>query len=390
MSAPAICGPRNAGRLPRDFGVPRRPKFRGADTLVRAVLTATLLATIFVARRLPAQEAAPTLTVNEDCTAFAIGPGGRIVYSVRRVFGERSYDLQRDDFYLSDPGKKDRQIINGRRMFPPGSVFSYVVHNIRWAPDGSKLAAELFTTAVLERRGPTKEQAMTLLFDPDGREIKMPGSGSLIPDAVDPAWLGDGATLMYLVEENKTLHQFAMDSVKPVAGGGQRLFQDSLFLAVAWLAQTGQAVAVLADAQFTGRPRLVFLDLAKQDMRELAVLEGYSGGLTVSPSGKQVALFRDPEHFELRSISDPQRPRSMKLLMGEYLWSPDEQRILLKSAVMRKSGSLQWIRLSDGNAQDLFHGLAVYGMSLSPDGRLLGTMSPGKHVLAVYPLSGLL
>jgi hypothetical protein len=159
---------------------------RGAKACVRALVTAALLAAIFIARRLPAQDTAPTLTVNEDCTAFGFGPGGRLVYSVRRVFGEREYNIQRDDFFLAEPGKKDRQILNGRRMFPPGTVFSYLVHNIRWAPDGSKLAAELYTNAVLDRRGPAKEQHMTLLFEPDGREIKMPGSGSLIPDAVIP------------------------------------------------------------------------------------------------------------------------------------------------------------------------------------------------------------
>ena len=367
----------------------RRPP--GRIRLPLAVLLCFVLgAGVFLtATRLAAQDQAPTLTVNEDCTAFAFGPGERVVYAVRHVFGEMHFDLERDDFWLHEPGKKDHRILNGQRLFMTAELFSYVVRTIHWSPDGTKLAAELFTTAVTDRRGNTKDQAMTLLFEPDGREIKMPGSGALVPNAVNPAWLGDGATLVYLVEENKTLHQFGIDSVRPIAGGGERLFPEAHFLAVAWLERTSQAVAIQADPQFTGRPRLVLLNLATQEMQELASLDGFSGGLSVSPSGKQVAYFRDPEHFEIRALADPQHARSLKMLMGAYNWSADEQRILLKSAPERKSGSLQWIRLADGSAEDLFHGLSVHEVSISPDGQLLGVLTPGKRTLNVYPLAGL-
>jgi Tol biopolymer transport system component len=362
------------GAVPRSFGT--LPAFVCAFFLVAA----------FTVPSLSAQEPAPALTINEDCIAFAFGRSERIVYAVRHVFGEMSFDLERDDFWLHEPGKKDHRILNGQRLFMTGQYFSYVVRGIHWSPDGTRLAAELFTTTVLDRRGTTKDQAMTLLFDTEGREIKLPGSGSLVPDAVNPAWLGDGATLAYLVEENKTLHLFGIDAVQLTSGAGQRVFPDAHFLAVAWIAGASQALAVETDPQFSGKPRLVFLDLAKQEIRELASLDGFSGGLSVSPSGKHVAYFRDPEHFEVRTLADPPHAQALKLLMGAYDWSPDEQRILLKSAPARKSGSLQWIRLADGSPQDLFHGLAVHEISISPDGRFLGVLSPGKRTLNVYPL----
>ena len=336
-----------------------------------------------------AQDAAPVLSVNEDCTAFAFGPGERIVYAVRHVFGELHFDLERDDFWLHEPGKKDRKILNAQRDLVTGQAFSYVVRGIHWSPDGAKLAAELFTTTVLDRRGNTKDQLMTLLFEDNGKEIVIPGSGSLMPDAVNPAWLADAATLVFLVEEEKKLHLFSIQSVRPALGGAHRLFPDAQYLAVAWLEKTGQALAVKPGPPPIGKPHLVLLDLATQEIRELAQLEGFSGGLSISPSGKQVAYFRDPEHFEVRALADLQHPRTLKLLSGAYYWSPDESRILLKSAPARKSGTLQWVRLSDGSAQDLFHGLSVHEVAISPDGLFLGLLSPGKRTLNVYPLAGL-
>jgi len=373
---------------PGDAWGPLAPQHRSSGIYLAVLLGTLSLAGILIARPALAQEPAPVLTINEDCTAFAFGPGESIVYSVRHAFGEMGYDdVERDDFWLHEPGKKDRRVLNGQRFFVTGQVFSYVVRGIRWSPDGTRLAAQLFTTTVLDRRGNTKDQSMAMLFEPDGREIKLPGSGNLVPDAVNAVWLGDGSTLAFLVEEDKTLHQFGIDVVRFPSGGGQRLYPDSHFLAVAWLDRASQAVAVIADPQFAGKPRLVFLDISAQEMRQLTPLDGFSGGLSLSPSGKLVGYFRDPEHFEVRALDSVQRPRTSKLLMGAYLWSPDEQSILLKSAPARKSGSIQWIRLADGDSRDLFHGLTVHDAAISPDGRFLGILLPGKRTLNVYPLA---
>ena len=351
------------------------------------VLCAALGAAMSPAARAFEQEPAPTLTVNDDCTALAFGPGGRLTYSVRHVFGDRQFDLQRDDFWLHEPGKKERRILNGQRLFPPGEIFSYVVHAIRWSPDGTKLAAEVFTTTVPDSRAKARTMPMTLLFDAEGREIIIPGLGSMIPQGVNPHWLADGATLLYLTEDKDTPRQFTVNSVRPVEGTVKHLFTEARFLAVAWQEGKDQAVAVQAPAASGGKLQLVLLELAAQHIRSLTSLEGYAGGLSLSPSGKQVALFRDPEQFELRNLASAQDPRRLKLLMGEYLWSPDERRILLKAAPARKSGALEWIRLADGAEQDVFHGLAVFGFAISPDGQRLGVLEPGKHILTVYPLA---
>src|SRR5260221_10377634 len=39
----------------------------------------------------------PSVTIDEDVTAFAFAPDGRIVYAVRRVYKNKKYDMQRDD-----------------------------------------------------------------------------------------------------------------------------------------------------------------------------------------------------------------------------------------------------------------------------------------------------
>src|SRR5271167_2755788 len=41
-----------------------------------------------------AQQAAPILTIDEDSTAFAFGPGDHIAFSTRHVFGQQHFDLE--------------------------------------------------------------------------------------------------------------------------------------------------------------------------------------------------------------------------------------------------------------------------------------------------------
>src|SRR5437016_2846047 len=46
----------------------------------------------------------PAQTIDEDITAFTFAPDGRIVYSVRRMFKNKKYDMQRDDIWIQDTG----------------------------------------------------------------------------------------------------------------------------------------------------------------------------------------------------------------------------------------------------------------------------------------------
>jgi hypothetical protein len=52
--------------------------------------------------------AKPLLNIDEDISAFAFAPDGRIVYSVRHQFHTKQYDLERDDIWLQENGGKRR------------------------------------------------------------------------------------------------------------------------------------------------------------------------------------------------------------------------------------------------------------------------------------------
>ena len=84
-----------------------------------------------------------------------------------------------------------------------------------------------------------------------------------------------------------------MYSVRPAAGHAERLFPSTVFLAVAWIERTRQAVAVEAPERYNGKPRLLLLDLAKQTQKEVALLGGYAGGLALSPL--DIFVIRTPQ-----------------------------------------------------------------------------------------------
>jgi hypothetical protein len=371
----------------------RLPSVHLTAVAFRALALLTARVNVLLALFLPvflslsaAPQQAPTLTIDEDCTAFAFAANGRIIFSVRHVYNQRKYELQRDDFWLADAGGKRRRIINGEKLVRGNAPFSYTVRSFRWAPDGTKLIAELLTTAITSAQGDTTDQTMSLLLDQEGKEIKIAGADSVIPGGFNAAWLSDGVTVGYLVEEMKPRLLYSLNTVRPVAGRGARLFAASLFSTVAWLDRTSQAIGIERDPQFSGKARLVLLDLVKQTRTELAALDGYVGGLTVSPSGKNIAYFRDAETLEVRPLAQPEHAQKVKALYGIYAWARDEQRVLLKPGPERKSGLLEWLRLADGATEEVLHGLTFRDFAISPDGRSLGVLPPGRRTLNVYPL----
>ena len=150
----------------------------------------------------------------------------------------------------------------------------------------------------------------------------------------------------------------------------------------------------------TGPSRLQRLDLFSDDDKELATLDGYEGGLSVSPSGKKVAYFIDKEILEVRDLAAPNLLARLRVGLGVFRWSPDESRILLKRAIEKKSGDLVWIDLpplsAHGPGQDIpitqpvpvpiLHSLTFRDFAISPDGRFLAVIIPGKRSLLVFPL----
>ena len=158
------------------------------------------------------------------------------------------------------------------------------------------------------------------------------------------------------------------------------------FAAVSWDRQHSTAAAIERNEQLSGPPKLVFLDLAKQTRRELAELSGYFGQLAISPSGTKVAYYSDPEMIEVREIANPTRVVRMRVALGTFQWAKDENRLLVKRGTEKRSGDLVWIYLPDGRTESVMHSLTFRDFELSPDGRYLAVMSPGKRTIQVYAL----
>lgn len=331
----------------------------------------------------------PLLSIDQECTAFAMAPDGRVVYAVRHVFSKRpfKYDMERDDLWMMDANGKRRRIVEGEKLVRGNAPFSYQVRSLRWSPNGQRLVANLMTSAVIDDDGTTRDQDMALLLDDSGKEIKIEGGDSVIPGGLNAEWLADGVTVGYLLEEMKPGLLFSLNTVRPVAGRGARIFENADYAAAAWLAKKNLAVAVERDRQLSGPAVLVLLDVIKQTRKELARLETFAGGLSISPSGEKVAYYRDLETIEVREVAHPEKVTRVRALVGPYRWAPDERRILLKPGAENKSNIIQWVYLADGRTEPILHELTFRDFELSPDGKQVGVRIPGKGNIQVFPLA---
>jgi hypothetical protein len=363
----------------------------------------------------------PTFKIDEDISRFAYSGGGRIAFATRHLFSVKKIRLQRDDIWIAETDGKKRRILLGEKFARGTGPFSYTVRGLRWSPDGSKLAVELGTIEMITEDGDTREGVMTLLLDDEGREITIPGADSVIPGATDAAWTTDGVSVVYLTEKPQANARasaapaadadrspskpaasklFAMNRVKPFAEGASALFPGHLFSVVAWNVKQDGCVAMERDAGASGVPRLVALDLAHESSRVLGTLEGYAGGLSISPSGKRVAYWIDNEQLEVRDVDGPNRMARVRVAVGTLAWSADETRVLVKRGPALRSGGLVWIALppleavAAGTApatveiapRSILHDLEFRQFELSPDGKFLGVVEPGKRNLLVYPV----
>jgi dipeptidyl aminopeptidase/acylaminoacyl peptidase len=377
-------------------------------------LAAPLLACALLCSPSPAlAQSSPSLTINEDVTVFSFAPDGRLAYAVRRVFSERKLEIQRDDIWVTSPDGKKSRIIEGPKMFRGPVPFSYSVQSLRWSPDGTRLAVEMFTSVMTDQRGETREGLATWLLDAAGKEIKVGGGSALIDGASNAAWLPDGATLAFLHEAVQPRLLFSIRTVKPLSGGGAGLFSNSSFSSVAWDLRPGAAntaVAVERDPSLSGPIRLVRLDLQKEQRRELAQLDGFLGQLSLSPSAKRVAYFTDGETLEIRDLEQPQKLLRLHVAYGTFVWSADERRVLIKRGMFdagarasgRKSGTLAWVmvplpegRLAPSSAKGVqeaelrpaLSDLLYQNFAISPDGRWLAVTAPGGRPLQLFPVN---
>jgi len=152
----------------------------------------------------------------------------------------------------------------------------------------------------------------------------------------------------------------------------------------------------------SGPPRLQRLELLAQDDKELGTLDGYEAGLSVSPSGKRVAYFIDKEVLEVRDVQNPTHLARVRIGLGALQWSRDENYLLIKRSPERKSGDLVWVALPPlanvGNKSSeeiavaqpepvpILHGLTFRDFGISPDGRTLAVIPPGRRNLELFPL----
>ncbi len=356
--------------------------------------------------------------IDDEVTRFAFSGDGRIAYSTRHVFSQNKIQLQRDDLWIAERDGKKRRILQGEKFIRGTGPFSYLVRGLRWSPDGKKLAVELATSEMINDAGDTREGVATLLIDDTGSEIPAGGGDSVISGATNAAWLSDNATVVYLTaappEPQRPMSEkmpsnealFTLNRVRPATAPGSAIFSAGTFAAVAWNQAKSSAVSVVPRPLRLpfplpgGRSNLMSLDLTREKSKDLATLDGYAGGLSLSPSGARVAYWVGNEQLEVREIASPNRAARVHVLLGTLAWSGDEKRLLVKQGAAGKSGSLVWVTLpqfatvaagTSPAAQDvvlptILHDLEFRQFDISPDGNLLGVVEPGRRNLLVYSL----
>jgi hypothetical protein len=342
----------------------------------------------------------PLQSIEEEITAFAYAPDGRIVYSVYRHFKTKEYDLEHDDIWLQEANGKRRRLLEGQKYTRGNRPFSYIVNSFRWSPNSRMILAELLNTTVVDDSGKTEDSFQTMLFDDSGREIRINKGDNVILDAANPNVLPDNATIAFLSETVKPRLLFSLKFTRPAIGALPSFYEGRTFRDMAWMPSVNSAIAVEQDHNLTGPSRLQRLDLLSDGDKELATLDGYEGGVSVSPSGKNVAYFVDKEILEIRDLAAINRVARLRIGLGVFRWAPDESRILLKRSIEKKSGDLVWIDVpptapipanheipvTQPTPIPVLHGLSFRDFAISPDGRSIAVIIPGKRNLLVFPL----
>jgi len=340
----------------------------------------------------------PVTNIDEEVTAFAYAPNGNIVFSVRRMFKTKKYDLQRDDIWLLESGGKRKRLLEGQKFTHEDKLFTYQVESFTWSPNAHIIAVQLFTTTMDPDAGAREDAPALLLLDDSGRELRPSGKDPLIMQARTPLWLRDNQTLVYLTNEDTPQDLFAMQYLNVSTGPAGKAFEGRTFQGASRISGSNAALAVERSRTFDGPARLQRLDLLSQDDREVATLDAYSGGILVSPSGTRVAYFLDKEVLEIRDLTAPVRIARLRIGLGVLQWSADESRLYLKRTVEKKSADLVTFQVPELRAYPshaevpvlepeprmLLHGLTIREYSLSPDGRFLGVVLPGKRNLQIF------
>ena len=298
----------------------------------------------------------PLQSIDEEVTGFAFGPDNRIVYSVYHNLKTKKYDLEHDDIWLQEANGKRHRLLEGQKLSHGNQLFSYLVDSFRFSPSGHVILVQLLMTTIVDDNA--TDSVETLLLDDSGREARIAKGDNVIHDAANASFLPDNETIAYLSQANKALPLFSLKSTRLSTGSFPSPQEGRTFRDVAWLPRMNFAIAVEQDHAMTGPPRLQSLDLLGEADKELATL-------------------------------------------GIARWAPDESRILLKRTLEKKSGDLVWIDLpplapaapgteipvSQPQPISLFRGVSFREFAISPDGRLLAVVIPGKRNLLIFSLA---
>jgi len=187
----------------------------------------------------------PVQTIDEEITAFAFAPDGRIVYSVRRPYKTKKFDLEHDDIWIQDSGGKRRRILQGEKFTRGDRPFTYAVDKFRWSPNGRIILAQLFTTTLLDDFGKTEDATATLVLEENGKEVKLGGTDSFINPGGNAEFLPDNLTIVYstlVVKQPRPMYSFRFTNV--ATGPAGQCFEGRTFLDSDPIPRTNSAVAV--------------------------------------------------------------------------------------------------------------------------------------------------
>jgi hypothetical protein len=220
----------------------------------------------------------------------------------------------------------------------------------------------------------------------------------LAMNAENPLWLRDNGTVVVMKEEVAPRELFSLQYLYMSTGPAGKVFEGRTFRDAARISGSNSAIAVERDRNMDGPPRLQRLELLAQDDKELATLDAFAGGLSVSPSGTKVAYYLDKEVLEIRELESPNKVARVRIGLGVLQWNGDETRIYLKRTIEKKSADLvsfavppllaykagQQIPVAEPTPNVLLHGLTVREFGISPDGKYLAIVLPGKRNLQIF------
>src|SRR5215475_6458154 len=197
--------------------------------LVLILVATLLLGFSYVSTASPPQFDKPTLFIDDEITAFAFAPDGRIAYAVNRGFKTKKYDLEHDDIWIAEPNGKRKRILEGNKFTRGDQPFTYAVDRFCWSPNGKFLLAQLFTSTI-DDTGRAEDSINTLALEDNGREARPGGTDNFLRNASEATWLLDNSTFVYLTEVVKPKMLFSFKQSNLNAGPGHNAFEGRTFI----------------------------------------------------------------------------------------------------------------------------------------------------------------